>query len=71
MSNWYKKADSMYGTHDQFYYDVTFKVWVPQGMGQEIGKKVLAERLKKATGESEVDTPGINANISMREIRQL
>lgn len=61
----------MYQTHDRYYYNVKFAVWVPQGSDQETGWQVLTERLKRATGDSEIDTPGINANISVEDIRQI
>lgn len=71
MNNWYKKAQGMHQTHDRFYYTVTFAVWVPQGMDEETGLKVLTARLPRTAGNSEIDTPGINANISVEEVRTL
>ncbi len=71
MNNWYKKAQSMYRTHDRFFYNISVAVWVPEGTGQEEGWNVLKERLKRMSGPSEIDTPGINANITVEGIEQV
>jgi len=70
VSNWYKNAQSLYQTHDRFYYDVSFSIWVPEGATQEDGWQILTEKLNKMVEQPEINSLGMDAKIRVEYIKQ-